>query len=701
MSEQPRSRWNEQFWEKALERAQLGLWDWDLNSGSCSYSATWANMLGYQSDELTEAADLWLTMTHPDDRQRAFESGERHIAGLSNIIETELRLRHKNGHWIWVLDRGGVIETDESGKALRVVGVQTDISKQKAAENALEEVNARFRLALAASGTGIWHYDIDSGRSYWDARTREIFGVGDDAAEDISKDFWHSFLHVEDKEAAEREHLAPLTTSDLIISRYRIVRRDGSIRHIESFLRFVPRAETGGQILGTVQDVTEEEVRNRELAFAARHDALTGLLNRAAYDKCLQQHFQTVSEHPVAVFYIDLDYFKAVNDFAGHAAGDHALRTIASAIHGCLPPDGHAARLGGDEFSVMVANCDRARAEAVAANLLEAIRNSELGGPAMARPLAASIGIKIVDDGSLSPSDALACADDACYVAKSAGGNRFSAFSDAPNASTSGLNAARMASEMLEALPEGRLLLYGQELRTLDNPREHSASAEVLARLTGRDGRIIAPSDFIPPAERFGVAATLDRWILRKALTCFGNAMASGPFRLAFNLSAQTLSDPNLWPFVDQLIEETGAPHRQITFEITETAAVTNFAAAERFVASARERHCRISLDDFGAGLSSFDYLRRFPIDSIKINGSFVQRMATNKFDREIVRSINGIAKGLGYEVIAEWIDNEAVLEMLQEMGVTYGQGFLLHKPEPLEALLGLCPGSKCTAAAE
>jgi EAL domain-containing protein (putative c-di-GMP-specific phosphodiesterase class I) len=164
--------------------------------------------------------------------------------------------------------------------------------------------------------------------------------------------------------------------------------------------------------------------------------------------------------------------------------------------------------------------------------------------------------------------------------------------------------------------------------------------------------------------------------------------MASTGMVLGFNLSAQTLSDPQLWSFVDRLIDETGAPPEKIVFEITETAAVTNFDAAERFVRSARERQCRIALDDFGSGLSSFEYLRRFPIDTIKINGSFVQHMAESKFDREIVASINGIAKSLGYMVVAERIENQRTFDMLVEMGVEFGQGYFLHRPEPLENIV-------------
>ena len=690
---------HKEFWERALDRAQLGLWDWDLRSGRCFYSATWARMLGYEQHELPDAADLWLQLTHPDDREQAVSSGDRHLAGLTDIIETELRLKHKNGHWIWVLDRGGIIERDETGKPIRMVGVQTDISKQKEAEYQLGQVNVRFGLALAASGTGVWHYDIATRKSFWDERTRQIFGVKSETDE-ISSDLWHSYLHPEDKERAEDAHRPAPGSQEVTAVRYRIVRRDGEVRHIETLVRFVDSVSSAGQILGTVRDVTEDQIREEEMAYAARHDSLTGLLNRISFDKLLSEHISSADKRPLAVFYVDLDYFKALNDFAGHAAGDMALQRIAAGIRKCLPSASFAARLGGDEFALLVPYCENSEAERLAVEMLAAIRDADLGPGAGSRRLSASIGIFIVREEMATAADALACADDACYAAKASGRNRFSLFSTESRAATAGLNAARIAAETMDALDDGRLKLYGQEIHLLGEPWQRSSTVEVLSRLVGRDGRLHMPSEFIPAAERFGVASKLDRWIIRTALRKYSRAMSSGDLTLAFNLSAQTLSDPQLWPFVDTVIAEVGAPPSSIVFEITETAAVTSFEAAELFVRSARKRRCKVSLDDFGAGLSSFEYLRRFPVDTIKINGSFVEHMASSRFDREIVGAIAGMARSLGYKVVAEKIEKPETLRLLIKMGVQFGQGFLLHKPEPLEQIVARRMASTVDAGA-
>ncbi|UDL89297.1 EAL domain-containing protein [Mesorhizobium sp. PAMC28654] len=682
MAENDKKNRNGTFWARALERAHLGVWDWDITSGDCFYSATWARMLGYDEGELANASDLWFRLTHPDDRERALASGDRHIAGLSDNIETELRLKHKDGHWVWVLDRGGIVERDEDGRPTRLMGVQTDITKQKQAEYQLEQVNARFRLALAASGTGIWHYDIDTNKSYWDARTRDIFGLVADSDE-VTAGLWHTYLHPDDKAATERAHQPPADSDTVVASQYRIIRRDGEIRHVESLVRFIA-AGASGQILGTVRDITEDKLREQELAYAARHDALTGLLNRAAFDRLLAGH---IAAGPLAVFYVDLDYFKALNDFAGHAAGDLALKSVARGIVGCLPAQAQAARLGGDEFALLVPDCDAAQAERLAVAVLASVRNADLGS-ATSRKLAASIGIAFVDDATTTVADALACADDACYAAKAAGRNRFAVFSAETASGSGGLNAARVAADTVDAMEDGRLKLFGQEIHLLGQGWDKIRHVEVLARMVGRNGRLVPPGEFIPVAERFGIASRLDRWIIRTALIQHGPALRAGALTLGFNLSAQTLSDPLLWDFVDGVIEETGAPHSGIGFEITETAAVTNFDAAEQFVRKARERRCRVSLDDFGAGMSSFEYLRRFPVDTIKIDGSFIEHITESSFDREIVSAITSIARSLGCSVVAEKIERQDTLDILRDMGVAFGQGFLLHRPEPLEAIV-------------
>lgn len=792
-------------WQHALSTARLGVIDRNFTTGACSHSASWKRMLGYEEHELPDHTDLWLSLMHPEDIDKVRDVSRRNVTGEMPFLEAEFRLRHKEGDWRWFLGRGCVVERDEtSGAAVRMIALQTDITEQKLAEHALSHSNTRLRLALSASGIGIWQYDPETDELTWDERMYEIFGVdpGDGA---VTRQLWADSLHPEDRVEIEALNEAAIRSGATMELRYRIVRPNEEVRHIVALMKIVMdgqrpkrligtnrdvtsevlaaealateketlrvtlhsirdavvatdgkdrisyandaalqlfggreeeiigdpietwlegdggdrnggaadalltmsgtdgsrrlvrhtavpiRTGAAGDVSGSVhtfQDVTEERERERELAHAARHDSLTGVLNRGAFEETLGQTIDAGPSGPFALLYIDIDYFKAINDMAGHAAGDFALRGVTSAMQQCLPANSTIGRLGGDEFAAIIPLANRDDAVRVAECLLDAIRRTQLPAGIRHRRIGASIGIEWVEAETGSATDVLARADDACYAAKAGGRDRV-ALREQNGRSTRSLAAIRMASDIGDAMEDGRLTLYGQEIRLVENPWETCRLMEVLARLVDANGNEIPPADFIPAAERFGMASMLDRWVIRETLEQHGSTMGSEDgIACGFNLSAQTLSDPSLWPFVRDMIARNGITPRNIVFEITETATVTNFAAAEKFVQQARAAGCRVSLDDFGTGLSSFGYLRRFTVDSVKIDGEFVENIASSRFDRAIVASICGIAGDLGFNVVAERIEDPAALSVLKRLGVKYVQGYLLHQPEPLQSLI-------------
>jgi diguanylate cyclase (GGDEF)-like protein/PAS domain S-box-containing protein len=685
-------------WRHAIERAQLGLWDWDLTTDRCFYSASWFAMLGYSETEFRQDSALWLNLTHPEDREHAIRSGERHLAGETGSIETELRLQHRDGRWIWVLDRGGIIERDEAGRPLRAVGVQTDISRQKAAEAELADANAQIRLALQASSMGLWQFDIDTQKSLWDRRTREIFGLPP-AGDELARETWHAFLHPQDRERTEQAHAIPVSPDKPTRIGYRIVRHNGDIRHVETLCMLHQQRGTSGRLVGTIRDVTEEHERQQQLATAARHDPLTGLLNRGAFEEVLEEWIAEAANKPFGLYYMDLDYFKAINDTLGHAAGDAALRGVAARVQQALPM-AVMARLGGDEFAVAlpIAGTEPALA---AQSMLGAIGLVELHTAQGQRQLGASIGVAIVSAPHTTPAEILGRADDACYAAKAGGRNTWHLESDNP--AESGMSAAQLVAELTLAMDDSRLILYGQEIRGLARPDQPTGRVEVLARLFSRQDALIGPGDFLPAAERFGMAAALDRHVIRTALKRYGQALGGNAnLTLSFNLSAPTISDPLLWDFVAAMAEQTGAALNRLEFEISETAAFTNIAAAELFVTQARNRGCRVSLDDFGAGPSSFSSLRRVGFDSVKVERSLIKNMTGGGFDREVVKALSAIGRSMGIEVIAKAVETQEALEALldNEVCIPLGQGFHLHRPEPLDLLVAkLVPAATAKAA--
>ncbi len=400
-----------------IVRARLGVWDWNLVTGECAYSASWFAMLGYAPGELEQSSDLWLELTHPDDRARAIESGERHLRGETVEIETEIRLQRKDGTWLWVLDRGGIIERDSEGRPTRMVGVQADISRQKAAEQALQQTNERFRLALEASDVGIWEFDPVSQTSYWDARTREIFGI-DPKLEAHQLQHWQSYLHPDDREMAEDQHEAVGETTDVI--RYRIIREDGMVRHVETFARLVETPSMTKRLTGTIRDVTEDVERRAALKWAAEHDGLTGLLTRSTFERRLSERLGDRGGPPCAVLYIDIDHFKTINDSGGHDAGDVALRQIADVLR-WTAENGHAARLGGDEFAILI-DIRHELVGMLASKIIHAVRR--LSADASDVALSASIGIAVARPGE-DVRSILKRADQACYAAKRGGRGRW------------------------------------------------------------------------------------------------------------------------------------------------------------------------------------------------------------------------------------------------------------------------------------
>jgi len=799
-------------WQHALSTARLGVIDRNFATGAISHSSSWKRMLGYGEHELPDHEGLWLSLMHPDDIETVREVSRLNVIGETESLEAEFRLRHKDGDWRWFIGRGCVVERDPAtGAAVRMIALQTDITNQKLAEHALLHTNERLRLALNASGIGIWQFEPDTDTLTWDERMHEIYGIAPGSAQ-VTRQLWADSLHPEDRAEIEALNDVAIRSGETIEFRYKIVTPTGETRHIMALMKLVeddkrpkrlvgtnrdvtsevvaaealateketfrvtlhsirdavvatsgdgvityvneaaerlfdnPEAEMIGQPIAawlnrrctakleeasetllamagpdgserlirhaaapivtgkgtasgsvhTFQDVTEEQARKRELAHAARHDSLTGALNRGAFEETLAEIISAPAAPSFALFYIDIDYFKAINDMAGHAAGDAALKGATAAMRRCLPPEAVIGRLGGDEFAVIVPAPDLERATAFAECMLESIRATPVPAGMRHRGFGASIGVEFIDNPVGSATDVLARADDACYAAKAGGRNRV-AVREQSGESAGGLAAIRMASDIGDAMEDGRLKLFGQEVRLLGNPWRSAGLVEVLARLSDRNGNAIPPSEFIPAAERFGMASMLDRWVIRQALEENGQAMGEGGgIALAFNLSAQTLSDPSLWPFVEETMTQNGVSPKKLIFEITETATVTNFEAASRFVHSARAAGCRVSLDDFGAGLSSFGYLRRFTVDSVKIDGEFVENIAHNSFDRAIVASICGIARDLGIHVVAERIEDPQALAVLQGLGVKYVQGFLLHRPEPLQAMIErICLGDK------
>lgn len=440
---------------------------------------------------------------------------------------------------------------------------------------------------------------------------------------------------------------------------------------------------------GTLTDITEAHELSRQLSYEASHDALTGLINRREFESRLQSALDSAlnggSMH--ALCYLDLDQFKVINDTCGHVAGDELLRQLAQTLQTRVRSNDTLARLGGDEFGVLLHNCTLDDALTVAASLLKAVEQHQFVWGNNTFSVGASIGLVPVGSVYRRITQVLQAADAACYAAKDQGRNRVHVHQEDDTAVAQRHGEMQWVTRVKQALLEGRFYLDAQAVVPICGDSDTPRSYELLLRMRDETGRVIPPGAFLPTVERYNLSQRLDRWVISTALKWLASdpARAARIGRIFVNLSGDSVGDAQTQEFVRSQLRETGVSPHKIGFEITETAAIGNLTRANQLIASLRSMGCAFGLDDFGSGVSSFAYLKALTVDFLKIDGLFVGNIIDDPVDFEMVRSITDIGHVMGKKVIAESVENPAVLDKLREIGVDYAQGFAVGMPGPLD----------------
>lgn len=449
-------------------------------------------------------------------------------------------------------------------------------------------------------------------------------------------------------------------------------------------LQIVPMPEG---VAVTLQDVSKEQQLQQKIMYQANHDQLTGLLNRYAFSQQLESTLQ--QSEPCHLCYIDMDHFKVVNDTCGHLAGDELLKRTAGILKSVLLEKDVLARVGGDEFCMLLKDTDLDAVKLRLKALFERIAQFRFMWEEQAFSIGASIGVVSLDGSFPDVPSALKAADAGCYLAKASGRNRYFIVGEQQSA-LDHLEEERNCLQLVRAaLLNDGFELYAQPIVPLRSME--LVQLEVLLRLFRPDGTPVSPGVFIPLAERQGMMKEIDLWVIERVLhklEQFGQRLDKIG-KVAINISGTSLGDQLFLQQVKQLLQGFSVSKSIICFEITETAAVSNLAQAQAFIAELRQLGCTFSLDDFGVGMSSFGYLRDMQVDYVKIDGSFVRNMQHNHTDAVMVKAISDIAHSLGKKTIAEFVSDDATGMMLRDMGVEYGQGFGLGKPIPiLDALM-------------
>jgi diguanylate cyclase (GGDEF)-like protein/PAS domain S-box-containing protein/excisionase family DNA binding protein len=546
----------------------------------------------------------------------------------------------------------------------------------------LAESEGRYRDLVETSHDLIWATDAQGSFTYLNNAAFHVFGM---APKDLLGRCFFDF-EVDEAHIGNRRFLA-------------LLKRHGEIKHHVTHLRtqnnedrwigINARVTTNDQgeirgIRGTARDITEEQRALKRIEYLAMHDTLTDLPNRHAMQRNIERAM--ASGALGALLFLDVDHFKYINDNFGHRTGDNIIVGIGSVLREAVRDrNSELYRIGGDEFAIYLPDALRKEAVECAEHVLTAIRHYQLQleNSKVIANLSASIGIALHPFHGSDVPALLSNVDIAMYQAKDLGRNRYALFDQESGALRNTHKRVHWAKKLRDALDEDRLVLFAQPVvRLRDRQVMHH---EVLLRIRDDNGAIVGPAHFIEIAETIGVIQEIDLRVVEKLLEYIDrNGLIGKKARYFVNLSRVSISNQDWVDRFMRMLSNSRVQPNQLVLEITETAALSEIDVTLKFIRRLKEMGCRFALDDFGSGFSSFYYLKQFDVDYLKIDGSFVRELASDNGSRLFVKALNDVAHGLNKQVIAEWVEESDVSDILMQMGTQYGQGFLFQKPQPL-----------------
>ncbi len=580
------------------------------------------------------------------------------------------------------------------GEIVGCIGIALDVTARQRAEDALFQEKVRADATLASIGDGVIRLDSSGAIDYLNPVAERLTGFT--TAEAIGRQLNEIYTVVD--EGTRKPLLNPVerclreNRTIMLPGERLLVTGDGREYAIRDSA--APVRGRNGELLGVVlafKDVTGVRDMEREMNYLASHDRLTGLLNRAEFERRMEQSLRSNQEkfQLTAVLHLDIDPFTVINDTCGYLAGDEILRRVADFLRNRVPNSTTLARLGADEFGLLMLGCTPADARQQAEKIRAAFADFTFSWLEKTFDIAASIGLvqRREED---QVSRLMLAADDACQLAKEKGRNLIYEHQPGDSGVSHRRGQMQWIHRISKALEEDSFLLFCQPIRPLGGFTEGEMMAEVLLRMVDEEGRIVEPERFIPVAERYRLISSIDRWVLHRSLKALSSATFVGDQKitaLTINLSGESLNDEAFLEFVDSELTRSDVDPRRVLFEITETAAIANLQGTMRFISDLKKRGSRFVLDDFGSGLSSFAYLKNLPVDMLKIAIEFVRDSGSSGVERTIVRSINQIGHELGLKTIAEGVESPEVLASCDELGLDYAQGFWICQPQPMSPM--------------
>jgi diguanylate cyclase (GGDEF)-like protein/PAS domain S-box-containing protein len=673
---------------EAQRIARFGNWEWVVAEDKVTWSDELYRIFGLQPGEFAATFDAYIERVHPDDRGWVGELVQQTLQTQEPYL-VEHRIVLDDGTARTLRCHGQAVAA-EGGEVMRLVGVCQDITELAVAEQARRDAEIRFRNAFEHAPIGVALVSMEAGdESRFLTVNRAMSTITGYRDDELLASSLDEITVPEDREldAAQRRRLLLGEFDDYSVEK-RCQHREGHQMWVQ--LSFsVARDAEGGSPYGILQlqDISERRRFEQRLRYLADHDPLTGLMNRRRFQVELEQQLAFNARYggQGSVLIIDIDRFKNVNDTAGHQAGDNLIRRVAELLRERARTSDAVARLAGDEFAVLLPQTDRKGAMQLADDLrTEVSRQVAASGPSA---VTVSIGVAMFGGSTAVGAEAiLVAADMAMYEAKQEGRDRVALVEDSEQTETRIHPGISTSARIRDALAHDRLLLYRQPI--VDIGSGEVVRNELLLRMTVDDEELVPAGRFIEVAEQFGMVQEIDRWVVVEALRLLAGLQANSngtggaaPAALHVNLSGSSVTDVSVLEFIERQLDEGDADPSGLTFEITETAAIHNFETAAAFADRITEFGCSIAIDDYGAGFGPFYYLKHLPFDLIKIDGDFVRDLAKSDADQLTVKAIVQIARGLGKQTIAEYVEDSSTVSLLEEIGVDMAQGFHVGKP--------------------
>lgn len=673
---------------KLVQRAGRTVsWDWHVASDELTIYGLPKDITKKSAPALTTTGKAVFDRLAAEDLVALKQSIRRSLRDNEPLF-VEITLTDTQGQPHWLVLRGRAVAEDAAG-AEHLIGVATDISDRRRAQRVLIEEQEYTLAMLASISDGVIRTDLEGRIVDLSSPAEAIVGSG---LKDVRDRRLSEIVTFVDQQTGtplpDPIEVCLASGSPLSQAQTCLVRpvsgEDTPVQFHTAVLRDHNSDRVG--IVLVIKDMVEHGQFERGMVYLATHDPLTDLVNRTEFERRLSQCLTEVrrTQRQDSILYMDLDGFTLINDTFGHPAGDKMLKQFASFLKCRFRETDTLGRVGGDKFGILLESCAPWQARDLVEKLYKDLRSFRFEWENTSLPVSLSTGLAAIGVNETSVEKAMSIAEEACYLAKQRGGDRFYEFEPGELASSERHSQLEILQQIQGALRDGSFSLLAQLIRPVIAPEADPEIFEILLKIQGGNGEPLLPESFMPVAERHSIVSAIDRWVLTHSLETITEHDLEDALRFSINISAHSLSDDRFLEFVLHELSYRGVDPRRLYFEISETATVANFDRAQKFISVLKGRGCGFILDNFGTGLSSFAYLRNFPVDFIKIDGQFVRDLTKDATQRALVESINHVGHVMQIRTIADSVESAHSLQIVRQMNVDYAQGPGIALPEPL-----------------